>query len=173
LEPIVFVWELTNLFVVKMEKFLKVLEDIEKGSKLVSVDLSSCGLTEFPIELFKICESIEILNLGGTKVVSLLFSLYFTFISSGNKLKTLPLDMPRFSRLRILFFAQNEFETIPVQLGQIPSLFMLSFKSNNLKYIDESALSSSISWLILTDNKLTGDLSILISIRFKQFENTK
>jgi hypothetical protein len=55
-----------------MEKYIKVLNDIEKGSKLVSVDLSSCGLTEFPTELFKICESIEILNLGGTKVVQLL-----------------------------------------------------------------------------------------------------
>jgi len=73
----------------------------------------------------------------------------------GNQLSNLPEDLSCFTQLRVLFFAQNKFDHIPPQLGKLPSLYMLSFKNNFLRFIDESALSPSIAWLILTDNELS------------------
>jgi Leucine-rich repeat (LRR) protein len=55
-------------------------------------------------------------------------------------------------QLRILFFANNAFKTIPLVLGKMKSLYMLSFKSNQLETIDAQSLSESVGWLILTDN---------------------
>ena len=44
-----------------------------------------CGLTEFPREIFELADSLEILDL------------------SGNELMSLPDDMPRLTKLRVLF----------------------------------------------------------------------
>lgn len=109
---------------------------VSQGESLTDVDLSNCGLQEFPPELFATAHSIETLNLG------------------GNLIKELPADLSPFTKLRILFFAQNRFTEYPVQLNQLPVLRMVSFKSNSLYRIDEEALTSSIKWLILTDNEL-------------------
>ena len=73
----------------------------------------------------------------------------------GNCISTLPNEIVVLKKLRILFFAGNKFETVPECLGQLSSLFMLSFKSNCLIDYPELALSPSVGWLILTDNKLT------------------
>ena len=57
--------------------------------------------------------------------------------------------------MRILFCLKNAFTTIPSVVGKLPSLYMCSFKSNQLTSIAEDALAPSTEWLILTDNKLT------------------
>ena len=57
--------------------------------------------------------------------------------------------------LRIFFALGNAFESIPTVMGALPSLYMMSFKSNKLTHIPEEALAPSVEWLILTDNKLT------------------
>lgn len=52
------------------------------------IDLS-CGLTEFPREVFDLADSLEVLNL------------------SGNALDSLPDDLHRLDRLRVLFCSDN------------------------------------------------------------------
>lgn len=118
-------------------KVISVLKAIADGERLTHVDLSDCGLTSIPSELFQLGDSLVLLNLG------------------GNQLSDLPDTMIEFKNLRILFFAQNQFENIPLVLGRLPSLFMLSFKSNQISHIDNLSLGKSICWLILTDNKIS------------------
>lgn len=109
----------------------------EKKKLLLKIDLSNSNLFEIPNDIFLIADIVELLNLG------------------GNHISSLPLSMSNFKNLKILFFANNKFETIPSILGSLPSLYMLSFKSNKISNIPCDSLSSSIGWLILTDNLIT------------------
>ena len=68
-----------------------------KGLKRLDL---ACGLTEFPDEIFQLADSLEILNL------------------SGNALSRLPDDLPRLTRLRILFCSDNHFTALPECLGR-------------------------------------------------------
>ena len=97
----------------------------------------SDNLTEFPLEILELADSLEILDL------------------SNNQLSTLPKDFSQLKKLRIAFFNNNQFEEFPEVLAACPNLSMVSFKSNNIKTISETALSPNIRWLILTDNQLT------------------
>ena len=99
------------------------------------LDLSA-GLAEFPREIFDLADSLEILNL------------------SGNRLSSLPDDLPRLHRLRILFCSDNEFEHVPAVLGDCPALEMVGFKANRIGTVDEAAFPPLLRWLILTDNRL-------------------
>lgn len=92
------------------------------------------GLDRFPAEIFSLADSLEILNL------------------SGNRLRTLPADLGRLHRLRILFCSDNDFTRLPDCLGDCPSLEMIGFKSNRIETVAEHALPSRLRWLILTDN---------------------
>jgi Leucine-rich repeat (LRR) protein len=120
------------------DKFRVIEKSIQDGEKLTKVDLSDCGLSKVPLELLLPCkDTIEFINVG------------------GNSLSSLPDGLAEFSRLRILFFAQNKFKRIPSVLGRLSSLYMLSFKSNQLETVPEHSLAPSLYWLILTDNKIT------------------
>lgn len=101
----------------------------------VRLDLS-CGLTEFPREIFDLADSLEILNL------------------SGNALSSLPDDLPRLHKLRILFCSDNQFTELPGVLGQCKKLTMLGFKANQISHVPDAALAPSLQWLILTDNRI-------------------
>ncbi len=96
----------------------------------------SCGLTEFPQEIYRYEDSLEMLDL------------------SGNSLTELPLDMHRFKKLKIAFFSRNNFTIFPKQLAECPALTMIGFKANQLVEFPENALPLDIQWLILTDNRL-------------------
>lgn len=96
----------------------------------------SCGLTEFPAEIFDLADSLEILNL------------------SGNKLSSLPDDLGRLHKLRVLFCSDNQFTTVPEVLGQLPHLSMVGFKANQIRTLPAAALPPRLRWLILTDNQL-------------------
>ena len=74
---------------------------------------------------------------------------------SLNALKSLPTEVAGLASLRILFSLGNQFEDVPPVLRGLPSLYMLSFKSNKLARIAEEALAPTVEWLILTDNLLT------------------
>jgi len=121
------------------------------GSPITTIDLSNCQLSEFPIELFEIRDTVEIINLG------------------GNKLSSLPNELMLFSKLRILFFANNNFEHIPDIIGNISSLYMVSFKSNQIRTVSETALGTSIGWLILTDNHIS-ELPESIGLNLKRLK---
>lgn len=111
----------------------------ENGTALTKIDLSNLGLRDFPVEeVAPFKDTLEFLNLG------------------GNHMSSLPESFEQFQNIKILFFAGNDFEIVPTVLGKLPSLYMLSFKGNKLKYIPEESITPSITWLILTDNQLSG-----------------
>ncbi|WP_409300245.1 leucine-rich repeat-containing protein kinase family protein [Pseudomonas sp. KCJK8993] len=97
----------------------------------------SCGLTEFPREIFDLADSLEILNL------------------SGNALHSLPEDLHRLSHLRILFCSDNLFSELPECLGRCARLSMIGFKANRIERVPAAALPPLLRWLILTDNRIT------------------
>jgi hypothetical protein len=96
----------------------------------------SRGLTEFPLEILDLADSIEILDL------------------SNNRLKALPDEFCRLQKLRVVFFNNNEFEVVPEVLAQCPNLSMIGFKANRIKMVPEHALPLTTRWLILTDNQI-------------------
>ena len=96
-----------------------------------------CGLTEFPPEIFDLADSLEILDL------------------SGNQLSTLPDDLPRLHKLRVIFASENLFTQLPEVLGECRQLSMVGFKANRITHVSPKALPLRLRWLILTDNALT------------------
>jgi Protein tyrosine and serine/threonine kinase/Leucine rich repeat len=113
------------------------LEQLKAGrlAGIKRLDLA-CGLTEFPREIFDLADSLEILNL------------------SGNKLSSLPDDLPRLHKLRIIFCSDNLFTELPAVLGQCKNLTMVGFKANQINRVPVEALTPTLRWLILTDNRL-------------------
>lgn len=93
-------------------------------------------LSSFPAALYQLAETLEILDL------------------SGNQLSTLPDDMTRFTRLRIVFASNNPFTELPAVLGRMPQLEMLGFKACRIAHVPEDSLPQRLRWLILTDNQL-------------------
>lgn len=96
----------------------------------------ACGLTEFPMEILDLADSLEILDL------------------SNNHLSTLPDAFGQLKKLRIAFFNNNQFEEFPAVLAACPNLSMVSFKGNQISHIQAEALSPTIRWLILTNNQI-------------------
>ena len=99
------------------------------------LDLAA-GLTEFPIEIFDLADSLEILNL------------------SDNHLRSLPANLGRLHKLKIIFLSNNDFEEVPEVLADCPNLSMVGFKSNKIRVLGENVLPIGVRWLILTDNQL-------------------
>ena len=95
-----------------------------------------CGLTEFPREIFELADSLEILDL------------------SGNQLSSLPDDLPRLHKLRVIFCSDNPFTELPEVLGQCQQLSMVGFKANRISHVSPKALPPLLRWLILTDNAI-------------------
>lgn len=96
----------------------------------------SCGLREFPQEIFNLADTLEILDL------------------SGNELTSLPDDLPRLHKLRILFCSDNAFTQMPEVLGRCTQLSMVGFKANRICKVPAAALPPALRWLILTDNQI-------------------
>ncbi|CAB3784984.1 leucine-rich repeat-containing protein kinase family protein [Paraburkholderia caffeinilytica] len=96
----------------------------------------ACGLSEFPREIFDLADTLEILDL------------------SGNALSTLPDDLPRLGKLRILFASDNPFTELPEVLGQCSQLSMVGFKANRIRKVSGRSLPPLLRWLILTDNEI-------------------
>ncbi|WP_332879460.1 leucine-rich repeat-containing protein kinase family protein [Massilia sp. S19_KUP03_FR1] len=116
---------------------MQTLEQLQNGALAGAVRLQlSCALTEFPREIFDLADTLEILDL------------------SGNALSTLPDDLPRLSKLRVLFCSLNQFTVLPAVLGACPNLTMIGFKSNRIREVPASALPIALRWLILTDNAI-------------------
>lgn len=113
------------------------IESLRTGelAGITRLDLS-CGLTEFPCEIFDLADTLEILNL------------------SGNALSSLPDDLPRLHKLRVIFCSNNRFTRVPEVLGRCPHLEMVGFKANQIEELPAAALSEQLRWLILTDNRL-------------------
>src|SRR5450830_1593290 len=96
----------------------------------------SCGLTAFPTEIYELADSLEILDL------------------SGNQLSSLPDDLPRLHKLRIVFCSDNLFTVLPTVLGACPELSMIGFKANQIHTVPAASLPPKLRWLTLTDNAI-------------------
>lgn len=94
------------------------------------------GLTEFPREIFTLADSLEILDL------------------SGNALHSLPDDLHRLTRLRVLFCSNNAFTELPACIGGCAALEMVGFKANRIAHVPAASLPPLLRWLILTDNEI-------------------
>ena len=104
-----------------------------KGTR--SLRLSE-NLSTFPLEILELSDSLEILDL------------------SFNQLSTLPKEISQLKKLKIAFFSNNNFTSLPNVFKSLENLYMLGFKANQIENFDEDILPVSISWLILTDNKI-------------------
>lgn len=94
----------------------------------------SCGLTDFPREIFSLSDTLEILDL------------------TGNHLSSLPDDLEQLTKLKVIFCSQNQFTQLPAVLGRCHSLTMVGFKSNQIVDVPAESLPARLRWLILTDN---------------------
>lgn len=114
------------------------LEDLENGALngAQTVRLVNLGLTEFPQALFALADTLEVLDL------------------SGNQLSSLPDDLRRLHKLRILFCSNNPFTQLPAALGDCEQLEMIGFKACAIANVSERSLPARLRWLILTDNQL-------------------
>ena len=105
-----------------------------KGIKRLQL---SENLTEFPMEILTLADSLEILDL------------------SNNELSSLPDEIAQLTQLKIIFASNNNFTILPSVLGLCPLLEMIGFKSNQITEVPAESLPSQLRWLILTDNKIT------------------
>jgi hypothetical protein len=96
----------------------------------------SCGLKQFPDEIYELADTLEILNL------------------SGNALTSLPDDLTQLHQLRVIFCSDNQFTHVPEVLGECPQLDMVGFKANRITHLPAASLPKQLRWLILTDNQL-------------------
>jgi len=108
--------------------------------------LGGCGLPAFPSEVGQMT-GLRRLN------------------AAMNRLRDLPASFEGLTELRVAFFLGCEFEVVPEVLGRLPKLFMLSFKANRLSCVPERSLATSLSWLILSDNRLASLPESLGSLR--------
>ncbi|QOY53897.1 protein kinase [Candidatus Sulfurimonas marisnigri] len=104
-----------------------------KGTKQLSI---SENLTSFPHEIFELADTLEFLDL------------------SNNLLSHIPSELSRLKKLKIAFFSYNNFTSMPSAFKECENLYMLGLKANQIEHFDEEILPLSISWLILTDNRL-------------------
>jgi len=129
-------------------------EDVDPTAAKLAAELCS-GLLLKSLDLSNVCE----LNLKKAGLSALPpqvgeLSQLTKLDVSLSPLSDLPEAIVQLRNLRILFCLGCRFRSVPVVLGSLPSLYMLSFKSNQLVTIPPAALAPTLQWLILTDNQL-------------------
>ncbi|MBY6241406.1 leucine-rich repeat-containing protein kinase family protein [Methylosinus sp. Sm6] len=112
------------------------LDALRRGDLSGARALRLPGLAELPREIFGLADTLEVLDIG------------------DGVLTSLPHDMGRLRRLRILFASKNRFERLPPALGDCESLSQIGFRAAGLREIPAESLPPSLRWLILTDNAI-------------------
>ncbi len=116
---------------------LEVLSQLQSGQLKASRKITiGADLTEFPLEILELAQTLEVLDL------------------SNNRLRSLPDDFDRLQNLKILFLSQNEFDHLPEVLGRCSQLSMVGFKANRIRTVSGAAFPPLLRWLILTDNAI-------------------
>jgi hypothetical protein len=101
-----------------------------------ALDLSGCGLTAFPPEIFGLADTLEVLDLG------------------RNPLSALPDDLGQLHRLRVLFASGTRFRVLPPCLGDCAALTQIGFRASGIEIVPAEALPPALRWLTLTDNRI-------------------
>jgi len=129
---------------------LNTLKELKSGSLVGNTRVKIAeGLNTFPKALYTLADSLEILDL------------------TDNNLSTLPDDLNKLHKLRILFVSNNQFKEVPPVLASCPNLTMIGLRNNQISTFVEDAVPLNTRWLILTDNALEklpdsmGDLALL------------
>lgn len=113
------------------------LEQLRSGALTGTRRLDlSCGLRTLPPEVLDLADTLEVLNL------------------SGNQLSSLPHDLARLKKLKVIFCSNNPFARLPDVLGECESLQVVGFKACRIADVAGTALPSALRWLILTDNAI-------------------
>ena len=116
---------------------MQTIEQLQKGELIGSKKIHiSCGLTEFPREIFDVYETLEVLDL------------------SGNSLSELPDDFHCLKHLKIIFLSYNNFSIFPKVLAKCASLTMIGIRANQISVFPENSLPEKLQWLILTENQI-------------------
>ncbi|MEA1954799.1 MAG: leucine-rich repeat-containing protein kinase family protein [Campylobacterota bacterium] len=118
-----------------------------RGSKKLTL---KCGLTQFPMEIYELAETLEVLDM------------------SDNQLSSLPDDFAKLKNLKIVFLSNNLFIEFPSVLAQCLKLSMIGIRNNQIHTLGEDALPLSTRWLILTDNALESLPESLGSLKLLQ-----
>lgn len=113
------------------------LEQLRRGELVGANRLDlACGLDHVPPEVMDLADTLEVLNL------------------TGNRLRSLPADLGRLRKLKIIFCSSNDFTELPEVLGDFQALEMVGFKANRIAHVPAAALPPRLRWLILTDNAI-------------------
>lgn len=116
---------------------MQTLEQLKSGQLKGATQLKlSCGLTQFPKEIFELADTLELLDL------------------SFNSISQLPDDFGRLTKLKIAFFSDNQFIELPKVLSDCPVLEMIGFKSNKIASVSDKSIPATTRWLILTNNQI-------------------
>jgi hypothetical protein len=118
-------------------RMTETLDALRQGRLAGATELRlKAGLTEFPSELFGLADTLEVLDLG------------------GNALTSLPDDLSRLRKLRVLFCSFNPFRRLPPSLGDCAELSQIGFRGAGMREIPGEALPPKLRWLTLTDNQI-------------------
>jgi hypothetical protein len=113
------------------------LEQLRSGALTGTRRLDlSCELRTLPPEVLDLADTLEVLNL------------------SGNQLSSLPHDLARLKKLKVIFCSNNPFARLPDVLGECESLQVVGFKACRIADVAGAALPPALRWLILTDNAI-------------------
>jgi len=107
--------------------------ELSGSSRLI---LNGCRLTELPQEVFALADTLEFLDI------------------SSNQIPSIPEDLGRLKKLRILFASGNPITHLPEGLGACGSLTTIGFRGCRIESIADGAFSPSLEAIILTGNRL-------------------
>ncbi|EDO43423.1 predicted protein [Nematostella vectensis] len=115
---------------------------VAKESPESTFDLSDCGITELPKDVFSLCRVLrkqtvllndnDLPNLkGGGQLKDLADARIL--VLSNNRLTSLPADLDELRSLQVLDVANNKLKSLPKAIGGLSSLQTLDVQGNNLQ----------------------------------------
>lgn len=132
---------------------------------LKELHLNNCGLTQLPDRLYKLRDTLSILDMSNNKITKIdaRLAIYFKQLKhlnlSNNEIRVIPLELVFIRSLLHLDLSRNLISKIPFTIGLMKSLKQLNLAHNRLDHFPESIirpLTNSAKMLLRLD---TLDLS--------------
>jgi len=162
------------------EELLQIIEQAAKD-KVITLDLSSKGLTRLPAEIGRLIE-LRSLDLYNNQLSSLpaeigkLTNLQSLDLGS-NQLSSLPSEFGQLTNLRSLDLGSNQLSSLPSEFGQLTNLRSLNLRSNQLSSLPgEIGQLTNLQSLYLRSNQLSslpGEIGQLTNLQFLYFDNNQ